>query len=194
MPTTTGFGPPSWTTASRRSSTWPTNPASSTRRSSPIPTTSFVPVLESVFIWVPPAIAVTDLIVNGTLAAAPGAAHRDRGAGPPIWVPQYLLMLDGGWDFTSEAQRPASRLTRPAAERVLPPPGTRVRRSPTSSPPALAAKSRRPVHVLQRLPPLRGHGHAHGGLRAVRVRARRATPACSATTCRSCSVSRPKFK
>jgi predicted TIM-barrel fold metal-dependent hydrolase len=64
------------------------------------PDSSFVPVLESVFLWVPPAIAVTDLIVNGTLARHPslriGIVELSS-----IWVPQYLLMLDGGWDFTS---------------------------------------------------------------------------------------------
>jgi predicted TIM-barrel fold metal-dependent hydrolase len=61
---------------------------------------SFVPVLESVFLWVPPAIAVTDMIVNGVLAR-----HPDLRIGivelSSIWVPQYLMMLDGGWDFTS---------------------------------------------------------------------------------------------
>ncbi len=60
---------------------------------------SFVPVIESVFLWVPPAVAVTDLIVNGVLAR-----HPDLSIGivelSSIWVPQYLLMLDGGWDFT----------------------------------------------------------------------------------------------
>ena len=64
------------------------------------PDDSFVPVLESVFIWTPPAIAITDLIVNGTLAR-----HPELRVGivelASIWVPMYLLMLDGGWDFTS---------------------------------------------------------------------------------------------
>jgi len=63
------------------------------------PDDSFVPVLESVFLWVPPAVAITDLIVNGTLARHPalriGVVELSS-----IWVPQYLLMLDGGWDFT----------------------------------------------------------------------------------------------
>ncbi|HEY7917841.1 MAG TPA: hypothetical protein VIC86_12775 [Acidimicrobiales bacterium] len=61
---------------------------------------AFVPVLESVFLWVPAAIAVTDLIVNGVLDRHPqlrvGIVELSS-----IWVPQYLLMLDGGWDFTS---------------------------------------------------------------------------------------------
>jgi predicted TIM-barrel fold metal-dependent hydrolase len=64
------------------------------------PEESFVPALESIFIWVPPAIAVTDLIVNGVFAR-----HPDLRIGivelASIWVPQYLLMLDGGWQFTS---------------------------------------------------------------------------------------------
>jgi predicted TIM-barrel fold metal-dependent hydrolase len=65
------------------------------------PEDSFVPVIESVFLWVPPAIAVTDLIVNGTLAR-----HPDLRIGivelSSVWVPQYLMMLDGGWEFTAK--------------------------------------------------------------------------------------------
>jgi len=64
------------------------------------PDDSFVPVLESVFLWVPPAMAVTDLIVNGTLQRHPGL-HIGIVELSSIWVPQYLLMLDGGWEFTS---------------------------------------------------------------------------------------------
>jgi len=64
------------------------------------PDDSFVPVLESVFLWTPPAIAVTDLIVSGTLARHPGLRIGIVELSS-IWVPQYLLMLDGGWDFTS---------------------------------------------------------------------------------------------
>jgi predicted TIM-barrel fold metal-dependent hydrolase len=64
------------------------------------PEDSFVPVIESIFLWVQPALTVTDLIVNGTLARHPelriGIIELSS-----IWVPQYLLMLDGGWDFTT---------------------------------------------------------------------------------------------
>ena len=64
------------------------------------PDDSFVPVLESIFLWTPPAIAITDLIVNGTLDRHPelrvGIVELSA-----IWVPMYLLMLDGGWDFTT---------------------------------------------------------------------------------------------
>jgi len=74
------------------------------------PDDSFVPVLESVFLWAPPAIAVTDLIVNGVFER-----HRDLRVGivelSSIWVPQYLLMLDGGWDFTNTLNgRPQAEL------------------------------------------------------------------------------------
>jgi predicted TIM-barrel fold metal-dependent hydrolase len=64
------------------------------------PDDSFVPVLESIFLWVPAAVAVTDLIVNGVLARHPDL-HIGIVELSSIWVPQYLLMLDGGWDFTS---------------------------------------------------------------------------------------------
>jgi predicted TIM-barrel fold metal-dependent hydrolase len=75
------------------------------------PADSFVPVLESIFIWAPPAIAVTDLIVNGTLER-----HPELRIGivelASIWVPQYLLMLDGGWDFTTRLNgRPLAPLS-----------------------------------------------------------------------------------
>jgi predicted TIM-barrel fold metal-dependent hydrolase len=76
---------------------------------------SFVPVLESVFLWVPPAIAVTDLIVNGTFARHP-ALRIGIVELSSIWVPQYLLMLDGGWDFTSKlnGRQPAHLDMRPS--------------------------------------------------------------------------------
>jgi predicted TIM-barrel fold metal-dependent hydrolase len=64
------------------------------------PDDSFVPVIESIFLWVQPALAVTDLIVNGTLAKHPGLRIGIVELSS-IWVPQYLLMLDGGWSFTT---------------------------------------------------------------------------------------------
>ena len=47
---------------------------------------SFVPALESIFLWVPPAIAVTDLIVNGVFDRHPGCASgssSSRRSGSP---------------------------------------------------------------------------------------------------------------
>jgi predicted TIM-barrel fold metal-dependent hydrolase len=79
------------------------------------PEDSFVPTLESIFLWVPPAVAVTDLIVNGVLDRHPelriGIVELSS-----IWVPQYLLMLDGGWDFTStlNGRVPAELSLRPS--------------------------------------------------------------------------------
>jgi hypothetical protein len=64
------------------------------------PAERFVDVLGSVFLWTPPALAVADLVVNGTFAR-----HPDLRLGiielSAIWVPMFLLMLDGGWDFTT---------------------------------------------------------------------------------------------
>jgi Amidohydrolase len=64
------------------------------------PDDAFVPAIESVFLWTPPALAVTDLIANGTLAK-----HPDLRIGivelSSIWVPMYLLMLDGGLEFVA---------------------------------------------------------------------------------------------
>ena len=76
---------------------------------------SAVSVLESVFLWAPPAIAVTDLIVNGVLARYP-ALRVGIVELSSVWVPQYLLMLDGGWEFTTKlnGSSPAPLESRPS--------------------------------------------------------------------------------
>ncbi len=74
-----------------------------------------ISALESIFLWVPPAVAVTDLIINGVLQR-----HPDLRIGivelSSIWVPQYLRMLDGGWEFTSSlnGRSPADLDLRPS--------------------------------------------------------------------------------
>jgi len=64
------------------------------------PPDAFVPTVESVFLWTPAALAVTDLIVNGVLARHPqlrlGIVELSA-----IWVPMFLLMLDGAVAFTA---------------------------------------------------------------------------------------------
>lgn len=70
----------------------------------------FVPVTESVFLWVPPALALTDLIVHGVFDRHPGLRFGVVELSS-IWVPQFLLMLDGGIEFTSRLNgRPVTRL------------------------------------------------------------------------------------
>jgi predicted TIM-barrel fold metal-dependent hydrolase len=65
------------------------------------PDDTVVPTLESVFLWTPAALACTDLILNGTLERMPelriGIVELSA-----IWVPMFLLMLDGGYDFTTK--------------------------------------------------------------------------------------------
>jgi hypothetical protein len=60
-----------------------------------------VPVIESVFLWMPPALALTDLILNGVFERHPslriGVVELSS-----IWVPQFLLMIDGAAEFTSK--------------------------------------------------------------------------------------------
>jgi predicted TIM-barrel fold metal-dependent hydrolase len=55
-------------------------------------------LLDSVFLNVAPAVALADLIINGTLEA-----FADLRIGvvelTAAWVPSFLLMLDGSWDF-----------------------------------------------------------------------------------------------
>lgn len=77
---------------------------------------AFVPTLESVFLWTAAALASTDLIVNGVFER-----HQDLRIGivelSAIWVPQYLLMLDGGVDFTTKLNgRPPAELSKRPSE------------------------------------------------------------------------------
>lgn len=56
------------------------------------------PVLSSIFIWTPPALALADLAINGTFER-----HPDLRLGvmelSAVWVPMFLMMLDGGFGF-----------------------------------------------------------------------------------------------
>ena len=56
------------------------------------------PVLSSVFLWTAPALALADLAIHGVFAR-----HPDLRIGvmelSAIWVPQFLLMIDGGFAF-----------------------------------------------------------------------------------------------
>ncbi len=75
------------------------------------PPDSFVPTLDSVFLWTAAALACTDLILNGTLDR-----HPDLRIGivelSAVWVPMYLMMLDGGSDFTARLNgRPLAPLS-----------------------------------------------------------------------------------
>jgi len=59
------------------------------------------PALSSVFMWTAPAVAVADLAMRGVLARHPtlriGVIELMS-----AWVPQFLLMLDGGFAFHAE--------------------------------------------------------------------------------------------
>jgi predicted TIM-barrel fold metal-dependent hydrolase len=80
---------------------------------------AFVPALESVFLWVPPALALTDLILNGVFDRHPGLRVGVVELSS-IWVPQFLLMLDGATDFTSRLNgRPAAQLELRPSQYVL---------------------------------------------------------------------------
>jgi hypothetical protein len=61
---------------------------------------NFVPVIDSVFLHTAAALACTDLIVHGVLERFPrlriGIVELSA-----VWVPMYLMMLDGGYDFTT---------------------------------------------------------------------------------------------
>ena len=83
---------------------------------------------------------MTDLIVNGTLERHPDL-HLGIVELSSIWVPMFLLMLDGGWDFTTHAQRSAPGPAVPAARASTWPARSASRPSPTSSPTASSGKS-----------------------------------------------------
>ena len=57
-----------------------------------------VPVLESVFLYMAAALSCTDLIINGVLARHPDL-HIGIVELSAVWVPMYLMMLDGGTSF-----------------------------------------------------------------------------------------------
>jgi predicted TIM-barrel fold metal-dependent hydrolase len=60
----------------------------------------FVSPLDSIMLSTAPAVATTDLIVHGTLARHPDLRIGVVELGG-MWVPGYLPMLDGGWEFTN---------------------------------------------------------------------------------------------
>ena len=70
---------------------------------------AFVPELSAIFIYVAAALACTDLILNGTLERYPdlrlGIVELSS-----VWVPLYLMMLDGGSAFTRQINGSAPRL------------------------------------------------------------------------------------
>jgi len=60
----------------------------------------FVSPLDAIMLSTAPAVALTDLIVHGTLARHPELRVGVIELGG-MWVPGYLPMLDGGWEFTN---------------------------------------------------------------------------------------------
>jgi hypothetical protein len=68
---------------------------------------------------VPPALAVTDLILHGVFDRHP-ALRVGIVELSSIWVPQFLLMLDGGYDFTARLNgRPEHSLLRRPSDYFL---------------------------------------------------------------------------
>jgi predicted TIM-barrel fold metal-dependent hydrolase len=79
---------------------------------------SIVSALDSVFLWTPPALALTDLVLNGVFDRHPDLRIGVIELGA-IWVPMYLLMLDGGTEFTARLNgRPITELARRPSEYV----------------------------------------------------------------------------
>jgi predicted TIM-barrel fold metal-dependent hydrolase len=77
------------------------------------------PVLSSVFMWTAPALAIADLAVRGVLARHPrlrvGVVELMS-----AWLPQFLLMLDGGYSFHAKFNgRPLSDMADRPSSYVL---------------------------------------------------------------------------
>jgi hypothetical protein len=79
------------------------------------PDDNFVSPLDSVMLSMAPSVAVTDLILNGALARHPELRLGVIELGG-MWVPGFLTMLDGGWEFTNRlnGRRPAPIEGRPS--------------------------------------------------------------------------------
>jgi hypothetical protein len=83
------------------------------------PDDSFVSPLESVFLWTPAALAATDLILNGVFDRV-GDLRTGIVELSAVWVPMFLMMLDGGFDFTTRLNgRPIAPLRRRPSEYFL---------------------------------------------------------------------------
>jgi predicted TIM-barrel fold metal-dependent hydrolase len=83
------------------------------------PDGSFVSPLESVFLWTAAALAATDLILNGVFDRIDdlriGIVELSA-----VWVPMFVMMLDGGFDFTTRLNgRPIAPLRRRPSEYFL---------------------------------------------------------------------------
>ena len=77
------------------------------------------PVLSSIFIWTAPALALADMAVNGVFARHPtlrvGVMELSA-----VWVPMFLMMLDGGYAFQARFNgvSPRSFLSQPPGDYV----------------------------------------------------------------------------
>ncbi len=83
------------------------------------PGQDLVPATEAVFLWVPPALALSDLILHGVFDRHPrlrfGVVELSSS-----WVPQFLLMLDGASAFTTQLNgKPVAKLARRPSEYFL---------------------------------------------------------------------------
>jgi len=69
-----------------------------------------VSAVDTVFLYVPAALALTDLILNGVLER-----HSDLRIGvvelSAVWVPLFLMMLDGGTEFVRRLSGQTNRLS-----------------------------------------------------------------------------------
>lgn len=83
------------------------------------PTDDLATATEAVFLWVPPALALTDLILHGVFDRHPGL-HFGVVELSSAWVPAFLLMLDGASDFTTRLNgKPVATLSRRPSEYFL---------------------------------------------------------------------------
>ncbi|MGH9025198.1 MAG: hypothetical protein ACRDWD_03640, partial [Acidimicrobiia bacterium] len=74
-----------------------------------------LPILSSVFLWVPAALALADLSLNGALARHPelriGVMELSA-----VWLPMFLMYLDGGSRFVTRLHGSKPGLDQPPSE------------------------------------------------------------------------------
>ena len=98
MATSTRCGPPSASTASPRSSTSRSSRARCTRPGAQGEPEDGERLFDSIFLYLAPAVALADLILNGVLERFPGLRVGVVEL-TASWVPHFLLHIDGASDF-----------------------------------------------------------------------------------------------
>ena len=132
-------------------------------------------LFDSIFLYMAPAVALANLILNGVLERFPrlriGVVELTAS-----WVPHFLLHIDGASDFYAAPSRGALPLAGRASVHLLPAPGPGGRAALRDAEPSRAQGRGRHLHDRQRLAPRRRGGGPDGARRSVPSWAWRSRP------------------